>query len=411
MTPEIMAPAGSYESLQAAIQAGADSVYFGIGKLNMRARAADNFTLSDLKKIAKICQKHRLRSYLTLNTIIYDEDLALMRKICSAAKKAGVTAVICCDLAVMSYVQSIGLSVHLSTQANVSNIEAVKFYSQFADVIVLARELTLEQIRKIVKEVRRQNIIGPGGKQVKLEIFVHGALCVSISGKCYLSLAQYNHSANRGDCLQACRRAYRVIDEETGDELKVENKYVMSPKDLCTIGCIDQILSSGVDVLKIEGRGRSPEYVYTVVKAYKEAVQSCLDRTYSQDKVKGWLKELEKVFNRGFWQGGYYLGRDSGEWSGAYGSKSTTRKEYLGTIRNYYHRAKTAEAKLDSGKLQVGDEIIIIGPTTVLIEEKIKNLLVEDRKSNQAKKGDTLTFPLEEKVRKNDKLFLVVKNE
>ena len=412
---ELMAPAGSYEALRAAIQAGADSVYFGIEQLNMRARAANNFTLRDLKKIVNICQQHHVKAYLTLNTIIYDQDLTQMKKICTAAKKAGLTAVICTDIAALAYAHSIGLEVHLSTQANISNLEAVKFYAQFADVLVLARELTLPQIKSIITEIKKQKICGPSGNLVKIELFIHGALCVSIAGKCYMSLATYNYSANRGACLQNCRRAYRVIDDETGDELKIENKYVMSPKDLCTIGCIDQILAAGVKILKIEGRGRSPEYVYTTVKAYREAADSYIQGTYSLDKIKQWTKELEKVFNRGFWQGGYYLGKKLGEWSGSYGSQAIKKKIYVGRVQNYFTKPKIAEIHLEAAGIKIGDEILITGPTTGLIQTKVNSIFInikgKDKKVQKAKKGARVTIPIPQKVRPNDKLFILVDAE
>ncbi|MEW5896082.1 MAG: peptidase U32 family protein [Nanoarchaeota archaeon] len=410
---EIMAPAGSYESLMAAIKAGADSVYFGIGQLNMRARSANNFALSDLKKIAKICRKYNKKSYLTLNTIIYDEDLQLMKEICDTAKKVGITAMICMDIAALSYAHSIGLEAHMSTQANISNIEAVRFYAQFADVVVLARELTLKQIKKIVDEIKKQNITGPSGNLIRVELFIHGALCVSISGKCYMSLATYNLSANRGVCLQNCRRAYLVIDEETGDELKIENRYVMSPKDLCTIAFMGEILNTGVSVLKIEGRGRSPEYVYTTVKAYREAAESYFAGAYTKEKVDAWIKELEKVFNRGFWHGGYYLGKKLGDWSGIYGSKAAQEKKYLGTVKNYFSRVKIGEFRLEAGGLNVGDEILITGPTTGIVKQTVKTIFVDgkDAKSESvqsAKKGARVTVPVAEKIRENDKLFVLV---
>lgn len=405
---EIMAPVGSYEALHAAINSGADSVYFGIEKLNMRARAANNFTTEDLKKIVKICKENKVRTYLTLNTIMYDEDLGLMREICDTAKETGITAVICCDIAALSYARSIGLEVHMSTQTNISNIEAVKFYAQFADVVVLARELSLEQIARIVTEIKEQDVRGPKGELIEVEIFVHGALCVSISGKCYMSLATYNFSANRGACLQSCRRAYKVIDEETGDELKVENKYVMSPKDLCTIEFIDKILETGVKVLKIEGRGRAPDYVATVVKVYKEAVDSYLTGNYTKEKIERWKKELESVFNRGFWQGGYYCGKKLGEWSGSYGNKATKRKVYLGRVKNYFAKVNVGEFMLESGKLSVGDEIIITGPTTGVIKQKVRSIFVKDKKVNSAEKGDRITVPVVERLRPADKLYVVV---
>ena len=408
---EIMAPAGSYEALQAAIKAGANSVYFGIEQLNMRARAANNFTIEDLKKIVKICEKNNIKTYLTLNTIMYDHDLKLMKKICDTAKESGVTAVICSDIAAISYSNSIGLEVHISTQTNVSNIEAVKFYAKFAEVIVLARELTIQQIKSIIEKVKKEDIRGPSRNPVQIEIFVHGALCVAISGKCYMSLAIYNSSANRGACLQNCRREYRVIDEETGDELKIDNKYIMSPKDLCTISFIDKILDTGVEVLKIEGRGRSPEYVYTTVKAYREAVDSYLDRTYTPEKIKNWIKELESVFNRGFWHGGYYLGKELGEWSGTYGSRATKEKNYIGKVKNYYNTARVGLFHLEAGEIKIGDEILITGPTTGVLQTIVKNIFIDEKEVTIANKGDLITIPIEEKIRANDKLFVMTKNE
>ena len=405
---EIMAPAGSYESLTAAINAGANSVYFGIEQLNMRARAANNFTIQDLKKIVKICQEKNVKTYLTLNTIMYDHDMNLMKKICDAAKESGLTAVICSDVAAMSYAHSINLEVHISTQANVSNVETVKFYSQFADVVVLARELTIQQIKRVTDQIKKENIKGPKGELIEIEIFVHGALCVAVSGKCYMSLGIYNSSANRGACLQNCRRSYKVIDEETGDELILDNKYIMSPKDLCTIGFIDKILESGVKVLKIEGRGRAPDYVNTVVKSYREAVESYLEGTYTKEKIDSWIKNLEKVFNRGFWHGGYYLGKQLGEWSGVYGSKATKEKVFLGRAKNYFSKPKIAEFHLETNKIEIDDEILITGPTTGIIETVVKSIFVEEKKTKSAIKGQTITIPIEEKVRPNDKLFKII---
>lgn len=405
---EIMAPAGSFEALRAAINAGANSVYFGIEQLNMRARAANNFTTEDLKEIVRICQEHKVKTYLTLNTIMYDHDMVLMKKICDTAKQANLTAVICSDVAAMSYAREIGLEVHISTQANVSNFETVKFYSQFADVVVLARELTIKQIKAITDKIKEEDIRGPSGKLLEIELFIHGALCVAISGKCYMSLATYNSSANRGACLQSCRRAYKVIDEETGDELRIENKYIMSPKDLCTIGFIDKIVDSGVTVLKIEGRGRSPDYVHTVVSAYNEAIEAYLNGTYTQDKINVWIKKLETVFNRGFWHGGYYLGKELGEWSGVYGSKASKEKIYLGRAENYFSKVEVAQFHLETGELCVGDGILVTGPTTGVIESKVTELLVNDEKANSATKGDTITMKLATKVRASDKLFKIV---
>ena len=404
---EIMAPAGSWEALRAAIKAGADSVYFGVGKLNMRARAAHNFQIEDLKEIVKICKENNVKSYLTVNIVYYDKDIEDMKQVLNEAKSTGVTAVICSDMAAIQYASSIGLEIHISTQANVSNIEAVKFYSKFADVIVLARELNIEQIKSIHESIIKENIKGPKGNPVEIELFAHGALCVSVSGKCYMSLAQYNHSANRGDCLQTCRRKYRVIDEETGDELVIDNKYVMSPKDLCTIGFVDKLIDSGVRVLKLEGRGRSPEYVYTVTKCYKEAVLAISDKTYSEEKIANWIKELETVFNRGFWHGGYYLGNKLGEWSGTYGSKATKKKSFIGQVVNYYDNINIVSLKLETGSIQDSDEVLIIGPTTGVIKMKITGMRNEDSVIEKASKGDTITFPVSKKVRKNDKVYVL----
>lgn len=404
---EIMSPAGSYESLEAAIKAGADSIYFGIEQLNMRARASNNFTLNDLKKIASRCNKIGIKTYLTLNTILYDHDISLMEKICDAAKKADISAVIASDVAAISYANSIGLEVHISTQANVSNLETVKFYSKFAEVVVLARELTLQQIRSICDEIKKQNIKGPSGKLVEIEIFCHGALCVAVSGKCYMSLATSNASANRGACLQNCRKSYKVIDEETGDELKIDNKYIMSPKDLCTIGFIDKLIDSGISVLKIEGRGRSPDYVYAVTKSYREAVDSVLNGTYTKEKINNWNKELEKVYNRGFWQGGYYLGKKLGEWSGGYGSQSKKEKVFIGVARHYFPKTQIGEFILQTGEIELGDEIIITGKTTGIIHQKIESLYVDEKPVSKAKKGDVITIKVNEIIRKNDKLYIV----
>ena len=406
---EIMAPAGSFESLQAAIKAGADSVYFGVRQLNMRSKAANNFTLKDLKKISEVAKKHHLRTYLTLNTVMYDNDLELLNKILDAAKKENITAVIASDIAAIQAARTLGLEVHISTQANVSNIEAVKFFANFADVIVLARELRLSQIQEITKAIKKQKIRGPGGKLIQIELFAHGALCVAVSGKCFMSLGTYNHSANRGMCLQNCRRSYKVTDTETGDELILDNEYVMSPKDLCTISVLDKLLHAGAEVFKLEGRGRSPEYVYTVTKAYKEAAKSIKNKTYTKKKIDNWIKELETVYNRGFWHGGYYLGNKLGEWSEAYGSKATERKIYLGKALNYYPKAKIAHFQLETEGTKVGENILITGPTTGMIKTKIKELMANEKKAKSAKQGQEITIPVKEKVRKNDKLFKVVK--
>ena len=406
---EIMSPAGSQECLSAAIKAGANSVYFGVDQLNMRSKAAKNFKLRDLKNIVKLCAKNNVKTYLTLNTILYDNDQETMKKICNEAKKAKITAIIASDVSAIKYAQSIGQTVHISTQTNVSNLEAVKFYSKYADVIVLARELTLNQIKNIITQIKKQNITGPSGKLIRIEVFAHGALCVSISGKCYMSLGVYNSSANRGKCLQNCRRKYRVIDDETGQELVLDNKYIMSPKDLCTIKFLDKILNAGVQVLKIEGRGRSPEYVYTVTKIYREAADAYLKKRFTKEKTKKWTKELEKVFNRGFWHGGYYLGKKLGEWSGKYGSQATTKKQYLGLTTNYFVKTKIGEFILQNDKLEIGDEILIIGPTTGVIQTKVTTIYKDEKPIKIAKKSDNITIPIPEKIRKRDKLYLVIK--
>lgn len=402
---EIMAPVGSWESLRAAVKSGADSVYFGIGKLNMRAKVKNNFQVSDLTEIVKFCGK--VKTYLTVNTVMYDEDLFYMREVCDAAKSSGIYCIIATDMAVVKYASSIGCRVNMSTQTNVSNIEAVKFFSSYADVMVLARELSLEQVSNICGGIKEQNIRGPAGELVKIEVFIHGALCVSISGKCYMSLMQYNCSANKGACIQPCRRRYRVTDEETGKELVLENKYVMSPKDLCTIEIIDQIVNSGVSILKIEGRGRAVDYVYKVVKVYREAVDSVSSGTFSKEKVKSWMKELESVYNRGFWKDGYYLGSEMGEWSGAYGSQATTVKEFVGVGKHYFDKKKVGHFLIETGEVHKGDKVLITGPTTGIIEVVVNELYVNGTSSEVAKKGDDLTFEVPEKIRVSDKLFVV----
>lgn len=404
---EIMSPAGSFAALNTAIKAGANSVYFGIEQLNMRARAANNFKITDLPEIVRICKEKNVKTYLTVNTILYDHDISLMKKICDAAKEAGITAVIACDIAALQYAHSIGLEIHISTQQNVSNIEAVKFFAAFADVVVLARELTLNQIKKIVKQIKDENITGPKGELVQIEIFAHGALCVAISGKCYMSLATDNASANRGACAQNCRRAYRVIDEETGTELVIDNKYVMSPKDLCTIGFLDQILEAGVSVLKLEGRGRSADYVHTVTKCYREAADAVNNGTYTQEKVAEWIKELESVYNRGLWHGGYYLGKQLGEWSGEYGSHATKQNEQIGRATNFFKKTNIGEFILESGEIKIGDELLITGDTTGVMKLKLESLMVDEKKVETAKKGDIITLPVIDRIRPNDKLFVV----
>lgn len=404
---ELLAPVGSYESLMAAIQGGANAVYFGIGELNMRAHSSRSFGLSDLRKIVSICRKNGIRAYLTVNTVIYDAEASRMRKIVSAAKKAGISAVIASDQSVINYARSINLNVHISTQVNISNTEAVKFYAAFADVMVLARELNLLQVKKISSAIKKEKINGPSGHPVKLEIFVHGALCMSISGKCYLSLHEHNYSANRGACLQSCRRAYLVQDRETGAQLEIENEYIMSPKDLCTIGFLDKIIESGASVFKIEGRARSPEYVKTVTECYREAIDSVSDGSYSKEKIDQWTNRLLSVFNRGFWDG-YYLGRKLGEWNDAYGSKATKRKIYLGKNTNYFAKIGVAEFLIESGSLKPGDSVLIIGPTTGVVEVTLEELRTNSGPQSLVKKGDVCAFKVKEFIRKSDKLYKLV---
>lgn len=404
-----MAPSGSFECLRAAIKAGAGSVYFGVEELNMRSHSAANFKIEDLPEIAEICKTAGVRTYLTVNTIVYDDDFKEMKKVIDAAKSAGINAVIACDMAAVRYANSIGLSVHSSTQLNISNIEAVEFYSKYADVIVLARELTLGQIKEICDEIRARGIRGPSGELVKIEIFCHGALCVSISGKCYMSLAKYGFSANRGKCFQTCRRKYRVIDEEDGSELVVDNDYVMSPKDLCTIGFLDKILESGVDILKIEGRARGADYVYTVAKTYKEAAESYYSGTYSPEKIEGWIKELSKVFNRGFWQGGYYLGKELGEWAGCAGSQATQKKFLIGKVVHYYDKANVAHLDIWDGSVKSGDGLMITGPATGIVEINIGEVFKNGELASGGVSGEDVSIKVPEKVRKNDKVWLVEK--
>ena len=405
---EIMAPVGSWDSLRAAIQAKAHSIYFGIGHLNMRSHSTAHFTTDDLPSIMRLCQKHHIKGYVTLNSIIYDEDLALMREYCLAIKKSNVAAIIASDIAVIQFARSIGLNVHISTQLNICNLEAVRFFSQYSDVLVLARELTLDQIRVICVGIQRENIRGPSGEMVRIEVFVHGALCVSIAGKCTMSLALYDQSANRGQCTQPCRRKYRVIDVETENELLIDNQYIMSPKDLCTIGVLDRILDAGVSILKIEGRGRSPEYVYTVALVYREAAEAIQNGNYSPEKIAIWREQLKSVYNRGFWEGGYYLGEKLGEWCNASGSAATKKKIYAGKVTNYYPKIQVAEVQLESSSIQVGDSFLITGKTTGVIEGQIKTLHT-DREVQSAEKGSLVAFPVARKVRKNDQFSVICK--
>ena len=401
---EIMAPVGSRESLAAAIQAGADSIYFGIEKLNMRAHSASTFSIDDLREIAATCNEHGIKTYLTVNTIIYNEDVALMHEIVDAAKEAGISAVIASDVAVMTYCNKIGQEVHLSTQLNISNVEALKFYAQFADVVVLARELNMDQVAEVHRLAEEQNICGPSGEPIRIEMFCHGALCMAISGKCYLSLDNANRSANRGECIQLCRRSYTVTDNETGTQLEIDNKYVMSPKDLKTVRFIDKMMKSGVRVFKIEGRARGPEYVYTVVKCYKEAIQSVIDGTFTEEKKDEWDEKLATVFNRGFWDG-YYLGQKLGEWNKNYGSCATEKKVYVGKGIKYFSKLGVAEFAIEAADFKKGDKLLITGPTTGVIYMTADEIRYDLNPVDEALKGQRVSMPVPAKVRPSDKLF------
>ena len=405
---EIMAPVGSRESLQAAIQAGAGSVYFGVGRLNMRAHSANTFTTDDLREIAATCAAHGIKTYLTVNTIIYDDDMEDMRQIVGAAKEAGISAVIASDMAVITYCRSVGMEVHLSTQLNISNVEALKFYAQFADVAVLARELTMDQVGRIHREVERQNVCGPSGRPLRIEMFCHGALCMAVSGKCYLSLDNAGRSANRGECMQLCRRSYTVTDNETGTQLEIDNKYIMSPKDLKTVRFVDRMMRAGVRVFKIEGRARGPEYVYTVVKCYKEAIASVLDGTFTDARKDEWDKRLATVFNRGFWDG-YYQGQTLGEWNKNYGSNATERKVYVGRGVKYFSRLGVAEFTCEACEFSVGDKMLVTGPTTGVMYVTVDEIHDDTPAVETAQKGTRVAFKVPGKVRPSDKLFKIVK--
>ena len=403
---EIMAPVGSRESLAAALKAGANSIYFGIESLNMRAHSANHFTIDDLHEIAQITAEHGVKSYLTVNTIIYGEDLTLMRKICDAAKEAKISAIIASDVSVLSYCHQIGQELHLSTQLNITNIESLKFYAQFADVVVLARELNLEQVADIHRQIVEQNICGPSGKQIRIEMFCHGALCMAVSGKCYLSLDNLNHSANRGACMQVCRRGYTVKDRETGVELDVDNQYIMSPKDLNTIGFIDKMMEAGVRVFKIEGRARPAEYVLQVASCYREAINAVLDGTYSKEKVDEWNKRLSTVFNRGFWDG-HYLGQRLGEWNNRYGSMATEKKAYVGKGVKYFSKLGVAEFKLEAGEIRKGDKLLVTGPTTGALYFTAEEIRYDLDPVEVGEKGRNVSLPVPEKVRPSDKLYRI----
>ena len=406
---EIMAPAGSPESLAAALKAGADSIYFGIENLNMRAHSASTFTVDDLKEIARTCDAHGVKSYLTVNTIIYDQDMTLMRTIIDAAKAAGISAVIASDVAVLTYCREIGQEVHLSTQLNISNIEALKFYAQFADVVVLARELNLQQVSEIHRQIEEQHICGPGGGLVRIEMFCHGALCMAVSGKCYLSLDNTGRSANRGECMQICRRAYLVKDRDSGLELEIDNKYIMSPKDLKTIRFIDRMMEAGVRVFKIEGRARGPEYVHTVANCYREAIQSVLDGTFTETKKDEWDERLARVFNRGFWDG-YYLGQPLGEWSENYGSSATEKKVYVGKAIKYFSKIGVGEFQIEASDMHVGDKLLITGPTTGALFMELEEVRYDLQPVESVDKGMRVSFRVPEKVRPNDKLYKLIPN-
>lgn len=409
-TYEVMAPVGSREALAAALKAGADSIYFGIEALNMRAHSASHFTIDDLRDIAARCAEQGVKSYLTVNTIIYDEDIELMHRICDAAHKAGISAIIASDVAVMSYCNEIGQEVHLSTQLNISNVEALKFYARFADVVVLARELNLDQVRQIYEAIEREKICGPKGELIRIEMFCHGALCMAVSGKCYLSLDNLGRSANRGECMQICRRSYTVRDRETGVELDVDNKYIMSPKDLKTINFIDRMMEAGVRVFKIEGRARSAEYVYTVVSCYKEAIAAVEAGTFTPELVESLTTRLATVFNRGFWDG-YYLGRKLGEWSDVYGSHATEKKQYVGKGMKYFSKLGVGEFYIEAGEFEVGDKMLIIGPTTGALYVEAADIHGDNGPVEKAVKGMRVSIPVPEKIRPSDKLYKVVKQE
>ena len=405
-----MAPVGSRDSLAAAIQAGADSVYFGVGQLNMRSHSANHFDLNDLDYIVATCREHGIKTYLTVNTIIYDDDVETMHAIVDAAVKAGVSAVIASDVAVMTYCRKVGMEVHLSTQLNISNVEALEFYSRFADVSVLARELNMKQVRHIHDEIARRNVCGPSGKQVRIEMFCHGALCMAVSGKCYMSLHAANRSANRGQCVQVCRRSYTVTDNETGNQLEIDNKYIMSPKDLKTIRFIDKMMDAGVRVFKIEGRARGPEYVYTVVSCYKEAIESVLDGTFTQEKKAAWDERLATVFNRGFWDG-YYQGQTMGEWNDQYGSLATEKKTLVGMVNKYFSKIGVGEIAVQASTFKKGDRLLITGPTTGAMYLDATEIHDDNGPIEETVQHTYVSVPVPGKVRPHDKVFRIDKAE
>ena len=406
---ELLSPAGSFDCLQAAINSGADAIYFGVEQLNMRAKSASPFLISDIKKIAAICKAHSIKSYLTLNTVMYDHDIRLLQNIVSEVKMHGIDAIIASDFAVIQHCRQLNIPLHISTQANVSNIEAVQFFSSFSDVVVLARELTLQQVSQITREIKRREIKGVSGELMKVEIFVHGALCMAISGKCYLSLHSQNASANRGACAQNCRRPYKVTDTETNEELMIDHQYIMSPKDLCTIGVLDEVINSGVSVLKIEGRSKGADYVSVVTKCYREAMEAVREGSYSDQKIQDWNKELTAVYNRGFWEG-YYLGHHLGQWTNNPGSSAREKKIYIGKGSGYYPKIKVAEFTLDSGYIRKGDTLMIIGAEHGMKKTPIEYLLVNGVRAEEAGKGDRITFSCDTKVTSKDKLYKIVQN-
>ena len=405
-----MAPVGSYEALSAAIQAGAGSVYFGIGRLNMRSKSAKNFTLDDLNKIATICNEHNVKSYVTINTVVFDEELDEMRQLVDAVKTNGISAIIASDQSVIQYARQIGVEVHMSTQCNITNIEAIKYYSQFADVMVTAREVSVNQVKAITKKIEEQNIRGPKGELIRIETFCHGALCMAVSGKCYLSLDNFNSSANRGACVQPCRRGYEVTDRDKEITLAIDNEYIMSPKDLCTLPFLDKLLDAGVKILKIEGRGRSPEYTKVTVGVYSEAVEAINKGEFTEEKITAWTERLHSVYNRDFWDG-YYLGRKMGEWTQRYGSQATKTKIFVGTVTNFFGKINVAEIRMETQDLKVGDDIMIIGPTTGVYEDKISEIRVDLKPVDSTEKGELCSIPAKDIVRRGDKVYKVIDAE
>ena len=405
-----MAPVGSYEALSAAIQAGAGSVYFGIGRLNMRSKSAKNFTLDDLNKIATICNENNVKSYVTINTVVFDEELDEMRQLVDAVKANGISAIIASDQSVIQYARQIGVEVHMSTQCNITNIEAIKYYSQFADVMVTAREVSVNQVKNITRKIEEQNIRGPKGELIRIEVFSHGALCMAVSGKCYLSLDNFNTSANRGACVQPCRRGYTVQDRDKEITLAIENEYIMSPKDLCTLPFLDKVLDAGVKILKIEGRGRSPEYTKVTVGVYSEAVKAIQNGEFTEEKIAQWTERLRSVYNRDFWDG-YYLGRKMGEWTQRYGSQATKTKIFVGTVTNFFAKINVAEIRMETQDLKVGDDIMIIGPTTGVYEDKVSEIRVDLKPVESTEKGELCSIPVKDVIRRGDKVYKVIDAE